>query len=386
MKPRTILFLIRSWAFGGSHTVVLHLMKHLPRDRFNVVCMPYDTFSGSDELFIEQVRRRGLPLVEDRVPWKSRSNWSKARSTVARLITEYQADVIHTHDPHSNTMIGIGRSAWPCACVASAYGWWDGPFPVRRTVYQWIEREFALRHFERVITVSEHMKARILRGPTAEDRIRIIHTGIELDTARKGADGPAFRARLGIPADAIVVGTVSRVSVEKGHRYLLDAAAKLCGANPLLRLLICGDGPARKELEEQTARLGLRERVTFPGFVNDLPSALAAMDIFAQPSVEQEGFPTSVLEAQAAGLPVVASDIGGTSETLQPGVSGLLARPRDPASLADTLALLLHDPVRRHGMGAAGREWVETRFTLERMIDQVSETYDEAIGLHGRHA
>ncbi|MCC6490540.1 MAG: glycosyltransferase family 4 protein [Candidatus Hydrogenedentes bacterium] len=386
MKPRTILFLIRSWAFGGSHTVVLHLMKHLPRDRFNVVCVPYDTFSGSDELFIEQVRLRGLPLAEDRVPWKSRSNWNKARSTVSRLITKYQADLIHTHDPHSNTMIGIGRSAWPCACAASAYGWWDGPLPLRRTVYQWIERQFALPHFERVITVSEHMKARILRGPTPEDRIRIIHTGIELDTVRKDADGSAFRAKLGIPADAVVVGTVSRVSVEKGHRYLLAAAAKLRDRHPHMRVLICGDGPARHDLEEQAARLDLRDRVIFAGFISDLPSALAAMDIFAQPSVEQEGFPTSVLEAQAAGLPVVASDIGGTHETMQSNATGLLARPRDPSSLAEALAALIENPKRRAAMGAAGREWVESQFTLERMIDQVIETYEEAIDVHNRRA
>jgi len=194
VKAHNVLFLIRSWAFGGSHTIVLLLLKHLPPGRFNVICVPYDTWSGSDELFIAQARKRGLPLAEERIPWKSRSNWWRARKAVSDLVAKYDIDLIHTHDPHSNTMIGIGRNQWPCACVASAYGWWDGPFPLRRTVYQWIERDFALPHFERVITVSQHMKNRILRGPTSGDRVRVIHTGIDLPEVRQGGGGPAASA------------------------------------------------------------------------------------------------------------------------------------------------------------------------------------------------
>lgn len=382
MKRRNILFLIRSWAFGGSHTIVLLLMKHLPQDRYNMICVPYDTFSGSDELFIAQVRKRGLPLADERIPWKSRLNWWKARAAVSALVTRYNVDLIHTHDPHSNTMIGMGRSRWPCACVASAYGWWDGPFPLRRTVYQWLEREFALHHFDRVITVSEHMKGRILRGPTPAERVRVIHTGLDLSAVQTGGDGPAFRTRLGIPLDAWVIGTVSRVSAEKGHHCLLEAVARLLEMHPSVHLLICGDGPARSQLEEQAAHLGLQDRVTFAGFIDDLYGALAAMDIFAQPSVEQEGFPTSVLEAQAAGLPIVASDIGGTSETLEPETTGILVKPGDVESLATALRTLLASPGRSRTMGAAARNWVETNFTLERMIQQVSDTYEEAIERH----
>jgi len=382
VNPRNVLFLIRSWAFGGSHTIVLHLMQHLPKDRFNVICVPYDTAAGLDELFITQVVKSGLTLAEDRIPWRSRSNWFRARAVVSDLIGKYAIDLIHTHDPHSNTMIGMGRRKWPCACVASAYGWWDGPFPLRRTVYQWLERECALRGFERVITVSQHMKTRILKGPTPEDRIRVIHTGIDAAAIQQGGDRARFRAKFAIPEDATAIGTISRISIEKGHCYLLDAMATVRESYPDAYLIICGDGPARLDLEAQCKRLHLTDRVIFTGFVDSIASALAAMDIFAHPSVEQEGFPTSLLEAQLAGLPVVASDIGGTTETLRPAETGLLAKPRNPESLSAALIDLLRNGEHRRAMGDAARAWVERSFTLEDMIQQVSDTYDEAIAAH----
>ncbi len=377
MKPLNVLYLIRSWAFGGSHTILLTLMKHLPEDRFNIICVPYDTFSGLDEIFIEQARKRGLPPSDERIPWKSRGNWWKARAKVLELVEKYQIDLIHTHDPHSNTMIGIGRDFFPCATVASAYGWWDGFVPFRRFVYQWIERDFALKHFDRVITVSEHMKSRIRKGPTAETIIRIIHTGIEAPPfCDKRA---AFRAAHGIAEDAVVVGTVSRVSIEKGHTHLIDAMAQLRERCPTLRAMIVGQGPAKAELEEQTRRLGLQETVKFTGFCDDLPAAFSAMDIFAQPSVQQEGLPTAILEAQAAGLPVIASDIGGVKESVH---GGTLVPPGDASALADALESWWKDPATRRAVGAAAQVHMKQHFSIATMVRRVAETYQEAMEHH----
>ena len=379
MKRLNLLYLIRSWEFGGSHSIVLHLMKHLPEDRYRIVCVPYDAFTAGDRLFIAQAEKRGLRIAEDRVPWRSRRDWGRARDYVSGLIEKYRIDVMHTHDPHSNVMIGIGRDRWPCACVASAYGWWDGVIPFRRFVNQWIERDFSLRRFERVITVSQHMKGRILRGTTPESRIRVIPTGFDPAPLRYGGERGEARRKLGLRDDAVVVGTVSRVSVEKGHRHLIEAAVNLVRSHPNTHVLIVGDGPAKGDVEAQVKRLGLEPHVTMTGFCEDLPAALASIDIFAQPSVEQEGLPTSVLEAEAAGLPIVASDIGGTSEAIVAGETGLLVKPGDVDALEVALRGLIGDAGKRQAMGEAARAWFEKTFTLERMIEQVSAVYDEAL-------
>lgn len=374
MKPLNVLYLIRSWAFGGSHTILLTLMQHLPKDRYNIVCVPYDTFSGLDEIFIEQARRRGLPPSDERIPWKSRGNWWKARAKVLELVRKYEVDLIHTHDPHSNTMIGIGRDYFPCATVASAYGWWDGFVPFRRFVYQWIERDFALKHFDRVVTVSEHMKARIRKGATPESIVRIIHTGIDIPAVEDKR--AAFRAAHGIADDAVVVGTVSRLSVEKGHTHLIDAMAILRERCPTLRAMIVGQGPEKAALEVQTQQLDLQDTVTFTGFCDDLPAAFSAMDIFAQPSVQQEGLPTAILEAQAAGLPVIASDIGGVSESVH---GGKLVPPGDASTLADALESWWKDATTRLAIGAAAQTHMKQHFSIDSMVRRIAETYQEAM-------
>lgn len=381
-----VLYLVRTWAFGGSHTIILHLLEHLPRDRFDIVCVPYETPAGTDRAFVAEAEKRGLEVAEDRVPWRSRRDWWRARRAVSGLLEKYQTQLLHTHDPHSNMLVGIGRGRWPCACVASAYGWWSNFWPLRRCINIWIERTFALKNFERVITVSNHMKSKILRGPAPEDRIRVVHTG--LDTGRfrgiQPSDGAAVRAECSIPDDACVAGTLSRVSAEKGHAHLLQAAAMLKDRFPRLHLLIVGDGPARPELEGLAAALGMGDRVHFTGFHDRPLAALAAMDIFVQPSVLEEGFPTSVLEAELTGLPVVASEIGGTSETMDVPHTGLLVPPGDESALADALASLVSSPERREVMGRAARTHVQTAFTLENMVNQVATVYDEAVAAFGQ--
>ena len=379
MRPLNVLYLIRTWALGGSHTILFLLLKHLPRDRFHIVPVAYDSHSGGDEKFIDAAARRGFEVAPERIPWKSRLAWGAARRRVDDLIRQYGADLLHTHDPHSNVLVGVGRNRWPCACVASAYGWWERLFPLRVHFHIWAERRFALPRFDRVITVSDNMKQKILRGPTRPEQIRVIRTGLDPETLQPRCTREAVRRQLGIPDSACVVGTISRIYIEKGHTYLLRAVAELTPRHPNIHVLIVGEGPLRPALEEQARRLGIASRVTFTGYYPDAAAALAAMDIFALPSVLDEGFPTAVLEAQAMGLPVIASDTGGTKETLHPNRTGLLTPPRDPRALARAIEEMAVDPQRRIAMGEAARRWVMTSFPLERMIAQVAETYEEAV-------
>lgn len=379
MNRINVLYLIRTWALGGSHTIVLHLLKHLPRDRFNIVCVPYDTASHSDDAFIELLRKNGLEVAEERIPWHERSNWFRARDMISALIKTYQIDLLHTHDPQSVVLAGLGRKRWPCACVASEYGYWRRLFPLRSHVYTFVEQYMALPAYERVITVSEDMKRQILAGGTRKSRLRIVRTGLDLDMLQTPSTRETMRNHLGIPEDACVVGTVGRIYFEKGHAYLIMAVAGLAGIYPNVRLLVVGTGPLLPGLRALAIKLGIEDRVIFTGYFEDLAGALSAMDVFALTSILEEGFPTVLLEAQAMGLPVVASDIGGTPETIDPGRTGLLAPPKDVQALMNALGQLLGDPERRRTMGDAARVWLRDTFTLEAMISGVSAVYEEAL-------
>jgi len=378
-KPLNVLYLIRTWDLGGSHTIIRLLLRHLPRDRFNIVTVPYDAPGDGNERFVEAIARDGHPAAPERIPWRSRGNWPAARRTVRQLINRYDVDCIHAHDTHSNVLVGLGRRAFPCAAVASPYGWWEPPGRLRPKIYHWIEKNLALPNFEGVYTVSQDMKAKVLQGRTRPERIRVIHTGIDLATVDGGQDRDTVRAALGIPGDAIVAGTVSRLFVEKGHNVLLEAFGRIASDCPALRLLIVGTGDRRPALEAQAKALGLADRIHFTGFYEDLAGALRAMDLFAQPSIDHEGFPTALLEAQAAGLPVIASDIGGTRETFAENRTGLLVPPGDAAALGETLAALYRDTDRRRAMAAAARPFIERRFTLPDMIARISALYEDAV-------
>lgn len=378
MKPLNVMYLIRTWAMGGSHTIIRHFLHHLPKDEFNIITVPYDAPGTGAQDFVNSCNREGLEISPERIPWNTRLNWFKARAKIIELITRHQIDLIHCHDTLSNVMVGVGRRHFKCAAVASPYGWWDPKWNLKAKINHWVEKNLALPNFERVYTVSHDMKRKILEGRTREDRIRVIHTGLELSQFKSGAPREQVRAAFSIPPEAAVIGTVSRLFAEKGHKYLLSALRLLADEFPNVRVMIVGTGDERQPLEALAQLLNIEDKVIFTGFYNDLPGALRAMDIFAQPSILDEGFPTSVLEAQAAGLPVVASDIGGTHETIDVGVTGLLTPPKDAEALAKTIRELVADPARRATMAAAAPLWIERSFTLQQMIEQISATYHEA--------
>jgi glycosyltransferase involved in cell wall biosynthesis len=186
------------------------------------------------------------------------------------------------------------------------------------------------------------------------------------------------RSELGIPADAPVLGVVGNLRSQKAHQVLIRATAELVGRWPDLRVLLAGTGPERQSLEGLVGKLGLQHTVRLLGYRPDVPDVLAAMDI-AVCSSDFEGTPIAILEYMDAGLPVVATAVGGVPDVLDDGVQGLLVPRRDPEALARAIAELLSDPQRATAMGAHGRERRRTEFTLGVMIRRIEDLYRELV-------
>lgn len=379
-----VLYLIRSWAIGGSHTIIRTLLRHLPKQEFNIITAVYDAPGGADERFAGMLRAEGHAVADERIPWRNRRQWRAAQQCIAGLIAQYRIDLLHCHDTHSNVLVGLGRQQWQCARVASPYGWWEPWWHLQARANHWIEKYLALPRFDAVHTVSQDMKRKILRGPTPAERIRVIHTGIDLHFLESDSTRAEMRRQLGFSEDDFIIGTVSRLEREKGHAVLLAAAAMLRPRIPNLKVLIVGMGRLKSALEKQARAAGLADCVRFTGYVDDVAAAMRAMDLFMLPSIDHEGFPTVVLEAQACGVPVVASRIGGTAETLDEQRTGLLVPPASPLALAEAIASLHDNPQKRAAMAAAARPWIESQFTLEDMIAQIADLYRTTLAAH-RH-
>ncbi len=371
---RRLLYLSRTWAMGGAQTILLTLIRSLPRSDFEIVLAPFSS-GEADQTFTEAAEKAGATIAEP-VRWRGFRDWQGATATLRRIITDEHIDLVHSHDNLSNTLVGLGvRPRLPA--IATAFGWWE--LNAKLKAYYAIERRLVLPRFDAVYTVSHDMAAKIRRGGTPGGRIAVIHTG--LDAARFAPRGrrDAVRARLGLGPGALAVGAVGRVSIEKGHEHLLEAVRRLAPRHPGLTAVLAGTGPDVARLKQRASDLGIKDRLVMPGYVEDATEILEAIDIAALPSVLAEGFPTASMEAQAAGLPIVASDIGGTRETLTVGETGFLCPPGDAAALAATLEPLLADADLRRRMGAAARRRVENDFTLTGMLQAMGGLYDRVL-------
>jgi glycosyltransferase involved in cell wall biosynthesis len=191
----------------------------------------------------------------------------------------------------------------------------------------------------------------------------VIELGIDLDRFGQG------RSVL----DGIVVGNVARLAEQKGHRDLIAAAPAVLERHPDARFAVAGDGELRAELEALARPLG--EQFTFLGERDDVPDLLASFDVFAYPS-RFEGLCLAVIEAQAAGVPVVATPVGGIVENVVDGKTGLLVPPRDPVALAGAIVRILDDPELARALAERARPRVRERYTRQRMVERTLALYD----------
>ena len=220
---------------------------------------------------------------------------------------------------------------------------------------------------ERVIVVSRAIGAVMEAGGIARERLELVYEGVPDRAPARG--GREALAALGVPDDAPVIGNAAALTGHKDHATLVDAMAVLRIRHPSAWLVIAGEGELRGALEAQSRALGVADRVVFAGFRRDLDRLLPAFAVFCLSS-RTEGLGTSVLDAMALGVPVVATAAGGIPEAVLDGVTGRVVPPRDPRALADALCEALADEPRRRAWGTAGRRRFLECFTSERMVDE----------------
>ncbi|HET9535047.1 MAG TPA: glycosyltransferase, partial [Mesorhizobium sp.] len=214
--------------------------------------------------------------------------------------------------------------------------------------------------------------------------IRVLYNGIVREQIRNPADHEVarFRAHLGLSQDAPVVGTVMRFVEDKDPDLWLDTAAEIAKARPDVRFLVAGYGTLQDRMMQRIEALGLRDRVVLPGAVTDVGLVFATLDVLLLTSMT-EGVPNVLIEAQAAGRPVVAPDVGGVSEAVsENGTTGRVVRERSPRRLAEAVIGILGDPEWKARVRSAGPEFVAGRFGFDRMVGQLLAVY----GLPDRHS
>jgi len=301
----------------------------------------------------------GVEAVALPIAWKRPQGWLALR----RWLAAARPDVINTHSSTDSWLAALSGAGAPIVRTRHISA------PVGATPWnRWLYGS-AVR---RVVTTGESLRndlVRTLRLP--EEHVISIPTGI--DVARFGA---AREAALGIPAGAFVFGIVATLRSWKGHQDLLDAFARVEHQGDF-HLVIAGDGPQRPHLEKALAQRD-SARVHLLGHREDVPEVMAALDCFVLPSYANEGVPQAIMQAMAAGLPVISTRVGAIDEAVRDGETGVLVAPRDPAALAAAMLDLARSPARREAMGGRGRAVAEQNFSLERMLERMEAVFRAA--------
>ena len=340
---------------GGTERQMTELIRRLDRSRFDVHVACFHR-EGAWLSRVEGV----APVTEFPISGFARPSTVSQAAAFARWCRSRRIVVVQTCDLYANT---FALPAAALAGVRARVGSRRELNPDKSSGQIRLQRQ-AYRCAHAVVANSRAAKGALEAEGLAPSRIRVIANGVDLaGFAPRGA-----RRRIQ------TVLTVANLRDEKGHDILLQAAALLCASRGDVRFLIAGDGPRRADLEALARRLDLDRRVQFLGHRDDVPALLAEADAFVLPS-RSEAFPNGVIEAMAAGLPVVASAVGGLLDLVDNGRTGLLVRPNDPPALAGALETLIDAPDFAASLGLAARRTIAERYSFDRMVHAFEELY-----------
>ncbi len=359
-----ILYVITRSEPGGAQSVVFTLIEAL-REHFEVTLV-----TGEEGGLADQARGLGVRanIIPDLVLPVAPRQDCRAVRRLASLIRQQRPDLVHAHSSKAGALARIAARICGVPAVFTAHGWaFTGGARLRRKLVAIPTEWLAGRLGQHVICVSayDYGLARAYRVLPPQ-RMEIVHNGLS-DVAWRA------QPRADITPKLVMV---ARFAPPKDHLLVVRA---LSGLHQRFQLWLVGEGPTKEQIQSQAARLGLGDRVRFLGLRSDVPELLAQAHVFVLAS-NYEGLPISILEAMRAGLPVVATDVGGVCECVRDHETGFLVPKGDEGALRDRLAALIDDAALRATMGAAGRQLFESHFTAEVMVQKTLRVYERVLG------
>lgn len=370
-----ILHLITTPIIGGPGKLILTSAEMIDRSQFQISIA--SCLRRSENELLREAQARSIPGY--RIPMRTTFDPLPLVS-LARLLHALEIDIIHTHGYRSNLMALLSAPPAGSRIVATAHGWTGEDHRIR--FYERMDR-LMLRRMDRVVAVSEQKCRELIRLGITPERIRMVPNAIPLSDVAKV---PVLRARArgqwGIPDSGLVVGTVGRLSREKGHHDALLAFPDLLEQIPRATMVIVGDGHERQNLEHLASTLGIDARVVFTGYCPNAAELMAGFDLFVLPS-HSEGMPIALLEALGLGLPCVATDVGGVSELVHHNHTGFLVPPRSPELLSRAMIQLLAGEQIRLRLGKAASEFVQEHYSIEARVRREEEMYSDLVSSAG---
>lgn len=372
-----VFFLLDSLNVGGTETQAVELARRLDPARYDIT--------------LGCLRARG-PLLEkltgsavDLREFHPKGGFDSPGGIyqmlrLALFLRRGKFRIVHTHDLYAN-LLGISAAVLARVSVIISSQRDLAHLDLYRTRRRvWLRR---LQNLSTIVLTNANAvrDAVAAENHIAASKIRVIYNGVDLERfSAKSRDRTWLAPNAGQEKWVVLVGNMH--TDVKGHPCLIESAERVVREFPGVRFVLAGDGEQRQNFEQQVAQLGLQNNFLFLGRRDDVPRLLACCDIAVLPS-KAEGLPNAVLEYLAAGLPTVASKVGGNAEIIQDGKTGLLVPPENPSALSDALLRLLRDPDLAMSLGNHGREYVISEFSFQRMIENTDQLYTELLRQRG---
>jgi glycosyltransferase involved in cell wall biosynthesis len=381
---KVLVFIETIFIRGAAKTLLMFLdamQAHSVNDGMNPFSFSLATFhrgrlpqDSAPTEFLEAVRKRGIKtyLIPERHRWDPR-----VLRLIHKVVAEADPDIIQTNNVKSHALIkaaGVHRTRrW----IAFHHGYTSTDFKMK--CYNQLDR-WSLRSAERVVVPCLSFRSQLYSCGVEQERTRILHNAGIVIPAPPTREVQALRARFHFQPDAKILLTVGRMSREKGQIDLIQAMKVLSEKYPMINchLLLLGFGPELPILRAAVGKLGLGPRVVFATDEKDVVPFLHLADAFALPSYS-EGSPHVILEAMGAGVPIVATSVGGIPEILTDGQTGLLVKPRNPQGLAAALARLLQSPTLGCEYAQRARHVLKTTFSPQTYVKELLSIYAEVI-------
>jgi len=355
------------WVDGPGRTI-LETGSTIDRGSFRYII---GTFLGEgieNNALFEEAQRREIPVHAIR---ERRRFDPGVLSRILNIVDREKVDIIHTHEVRSDLLGLICARARGLPVVATLHGWIRND--TRGKVLVFLD-QLCLPRFDHVVAVSSVLADEVLQFGLDPSRLTVIHNAIVLDRLKPDPNDRGLRQELHVADDEILIGKIGRLSPEKGIPDLLSAIREVRRAGHPARLALVGVGPEEESVRVLVADLGLDSAVHFLGYRKEMQAVYNSLDLVVQAS-HTEGMPNVIIEAMLIGVPVVATDVGGTREVLDGGKSGILVPAGKPAALAEAIARFCGNPQEQTLRTRCGREFIRERFGFEARTRKMEALY-----------
>ena len=358
---------------GGPEKTILNSPRHLRNLGYKSECL---FLRPKDDAGFEILRQRASEAEASLIEIDDVGKFSpKMVKEVIRHVRSRNVTIWHAHDYKSNLLGIVVNRFHPMRLITTVHGWvnFDGMTPL----YYWLDKKFFLPRYESVICVSSTVMEQAIAGGTPESRCTLIENAIDHEQFARTCSIVDAKQKIETTSqDTLLVGSIGRLSTEKGFDLLIEAVSQLVKSGLDVKLRIAGEGPEKQRLDKQIHLLGMEDRIELLGFCSDTRAFYESLDVFVLSS-HREGLPNVVLEAMAVGAPVIATSVDGVPRIITHGIDGILVPPGCAQSIANEIRTLASDHHLQAKLSSAATLTIQSRWSFANRMKKIRDVYSE---------